>query len=193
MCRRTCPSGGWRAGPTWRHWVTHLSWTTSREQHLLANTSSACLLLCDADMCAWPKSHDQAKDCRDNQQGVETFASNQSKINVYVSFSLSTWDEYRFFQFLFLNHSTALKTDLRFVLKIQGIGYVRFSIQTYNSFLVGIICIDCTVCIDYDLQNWSIHKCILCCKLYPTMQCGWLDFPISFLIYGLDCGINPRK
>lgn len=41
LCRRTCPSGEWRAGPIWRRWVMHLSWTTSREQHLLAQTPHA--------------------------------------------------------------------------------------------------------------------------------------------------------
>lgn len=34
-CRRTCRSGEWRAGRIWRRWVMHLSWITSRGQHLL--------------------------------------------------------------------------------------------------------------------------------------------------------------
>lgn len=47
-CRRTCRSGEWRAGRIWRRWVTHLSWITSRGQHLS---------VCGLPPCAVHRNH----------------------------------------------------------------------------------------------------------------------------------------
>lgn len=61
----------------------HLSWITSRGQHLLLSLTHV----------RPQESHDPDKNCRTNQQGaailLEIFASNQSKKNTFVSFFLS--------------------------------------------------------------------------------------------------------
>lgn len=71
----------------------HLSWITSRGQHLLLSLTHV----------RPQESHDPDKNCRTNQQGaailLEIFASNQSKKNTFVSFLLSI-QEAQFFHSL---------------------------------------------------------------------------------------------
>lgn len=89
--RRTCRSGEWRAVRIWRRWVMHLSWITSRGQHLLV-----CQELQDQSAGS------------SNLTGKVCFRSIQEKKRK-ISFSLSTWETQLFHPFAFLYNSTALK------------------------------------------------------------------------------------
>ncbi len=117
VLRRTCRSGEWRAGRIWRRWVTHLSWITSRGQHLLV------------------QSHDPAKNCRTNQQGaailLETFASNQSKKNTSVSFSRSTWEAQLFSSQQHCTENKPISDGFR--KPVFGITYYFCSVYTVHS------------------------------------------------------------
>lgn len=164
MCRRTCPSGGWRAGPIWRRWVMHLSWTTSREQHLLATTPAARCV--SHTGITWPGQELQDQSAGSgNLTGSLCFKSIQEKrLCLFLAFHLRRLC----FLWFALNRSTALK---RFIVKTRAQSYVGLSILTCTTLssmrFVYFVCITCSVhlrvhlwdTVSHDAMRLTLHFC----------------------------------
>lgn len=169
LCRRTCPSGGWRAGPIWRRWVMHLSWTTSREQHLLAQTPAARRV--SHTGITWPSQKLQDQSAGSGYlTGNICFKSIQEK-----RFCLFLAVHLRRLCFLWfsLNHSTALKTQ-------------RSEIHHKDkSSRLCSVCVQDVYCL-YVFPKRAVYTREYCVG-YGIPWCNALDFPFLsfFLIYCL--------
>lgn len=122
-CRRTCRSGEWRAGRIWRRWVMHLSWITSRGQHLLVS-APARLSPAAPQTCAVDRNHmiepRTAGPISREQQSYWKCLLQINPRKTLLSLSCSPPERLSsFIHFPFLYNSTALKTKTqqRFILK----------------------------------------------------------------------------